>query len=351
MLADETDFVIGVDAHRDQHVAAVVRSQTGLALTGRAIPSDRAGYRAALCWAHQHAPGRRAWALESSGGYAAGLTRFLLAQGERVIEIDRPARNDTRGHLKDDGLDAIRAAQTALGRSQAALQPRRGERREALRVLQLTRRSAIDARRIALNQLRSLIVTAPDELRHELRQLTTRARLLRRCQRLRPTTSMTPAERANRIALRGCAQRIEALTAEAHILERELTTHVRALAPALLDEPGIGPISAAAILIAYSHHGRFPNEAHFARLAGAAPIPASSGLRPRMRLNPRGDRDLNRALHTIVIARRKHHAPTRDYLQRRTHDGKTGREATRCLKRYVARHVYRLLQQEATLAA
>lgn len=343
MLADETAFVIGADTHRDRHALAVVRSPTGLPVAEWVIDADPRGYRAALGWAQHHATGPRVWALEGTGAYGAGLARFLQAHGERVVEIDRPARNDTAGHLKDDRLDAIRAAQTALGRAKPPIQPRAGAHREALRVLLLTRDGAVDAIRVARNQLKALIVTAPAPLREQLRSLSD-TRLLERCARLRLDQRHAPDQRATRLALRACAQRVRSLAAEARTLEREILIHVRALAPQLLDEPGVGPISAAQILVAWSHPGRFPSDAHFAQLAGVAPIPASSGARPRWRLNRRGDRKLNRALHTIITSRRKHDPATIAYLQRRQADGKSSREATRCLKRYLARHLWRLLE-------
>jgi len=145
--------------------------------------------------------------------------------------------------------------------------------------------------------------------------------------------------------LRSLAHRIEAATAEADELERELLGHVRAAAPRLLDEPG-GPIVAAQLLVSWSHPGRVRSEAAFARLAGVAPIPASSGQTTRHRLSRGGDRQLNRALHTIVLHRRQHDPQTRDYIARRIAEGKSRRDATRLLKRYLARHLYRLLQNQ-----
>jgi transposase len=152
-----------------------------------------------------------------------------------------------------------------------------------------------------------------------------------------------------RLVLRSLARRVLAATSEADQLEREILAHVRALAPALLDEPGIGPIVAAQLIIAWSHHGRLRSEACFARLAGVAPIPASSGQTQRHRLSRGGDRQLNRALHTIVLHRRHHDPATRDYIARRIAEGKTAREATRLLKRYLARHLYRLLEQQPAM--
>jgi len=149
--------------------------------------------------------------------------------------------------------------------------------------------------------------------------------------------------------LRSLARRVQAATAEADELERELLAHVRALAPALLEEPGIGPVVAAQLIVAWSHHGRLRSEACFARLAGVAPIPASSGQTQRHRLSRGGDRQLNRALHTIVLHRRQHDPRTRDYIAQRIAEGKSRRDATRLLKRYLARHLYRLLEQQPTM--
>jgi transposase len=244
---------------------------------------------------------------------------------------------------KDDALDAVRTARAALASETLAL-PRSGEQREALRLLLVARRSAVDVRREALGQLRGVIVTAPDGLREELRTLPV-GKLLDRCSRLRRSSAMSSDEVATRLVLRSLARRIQMATVEAAELERELLGHVRALGPRLLDEPGVGPIVAAQLLVAWSHRGRLRSEACFARLAGVAPVPASSGQTTRHRLSRGGDRQLNRALHTVVLHRRQHDPVTRDYIERRVAERKTRRDATRLLKRYVARHLYRLLQQ------
>src|SRR5213076_3626556 len=200
--------------------------------------------------------------------------------------------------------------------------------REALRLLLVARPGAIDVRRRALVQLRSMIVTAPDRLRAELEALPER-RLLDRCSHFRRSSSCPVDELATKLVLRTLARRIEAATAEAEQLERELLGHVRALAPQLLDEPGVGPIVAADVIVAWSHTGRIRSEAAFARLAGVAPIPASSGETIRYRLDRSGDRQLNRALHMILVTRRRTHPPTIAYINRRMSDGKSRREASR----------------------
>jgi transposase len=343
MLADELDYVIGVDTHRDEHVLAVVTAPAGAIVAGMAAAANVRGYRELLRVAARPAPGRRAWAIEGTGSYGAGLARYLAGRGETVLEVSRTPRTERRLRGKDDTLDAARTARAALASERLAL-PRSGERREALRLLLVARRSAVDVRREALTQLRAVIVTAPERLRQELRGLPT-GKLLDRCSRLR-RTSVAADELATRLVLRSLARRIQAATHEAAELEHELLAHVRVLAPALLDEPGIGPVVAAQLIVAWSHHGRLRSEACFARLAGVAPIPASSGQTQRHRLSRGGDRQLNRALHTIALHRRQHDARTRDYIAQRIAEGKSRRDATRLLKRYLARHLYRLLEQQ-----
>ena len=344
MVADELDYVVGVDTHRDEHVLAVVAAPAGAVVAQRAVSTDSRGYGQALRFAQHYAGGARLWAVEGAGHYGAGLARYLSDRGEAVLEVGRSSRSERRLRGKDDQLDAVRAARAGL-RSEPLPVPRSGERREALRLLMVARRSAVDVRREALVQLRSVIVTAPDRLREELRGLPVQ-RLLERCGRLRRSPTAAPDELAARLVLRTLARRVEAATAEADELEREILVHVRALAPELLDEPGVGPIVGAQLIVAWSHRGRVRSEAAFARLAGVAPVPASSGQTRRHRLSRGGDRQLNRALHTIVLHRRQHDATTRDYIARRIAEGKSRRDATRLLKRYLARHLYRLLQHQ-----
>ena len=345
MLADELDYVLGVDTHRDEHVLAVVTAPAGAVIAGSAAPANTRGYRELLRLAERHAAGRRVWAIEGTGSYGAGLARFLAGRGELVLELSRTPRAERRLRGKDDSLDAVRTARAALASETLAL-PRAGERREALRLLLVARRSAVDVRREALSQLRAVIVTAPEPLREQLRRLPV-GQLLNRCSRLRRAGAAD--ELATRLVLRSLARRIQAATREADELEQEILAHVHALAPGLLDEPGVGPIVAAQLLVAWSHPGRLRSEACFARLAGVAPVPASSGQTQRHRLSRGGDRQLNRALHTIVLHRRHHDQATKDYIARRVAEGKTRREATRLLKRYLARHLYRLLENQEPL--
>ncbi len=347
MLADEVDFVVGVDTHRDQHVLSVVAAPTGAVVAQRSVAASGHGYAQALRFANEQAQGARVWAIEGAGHYGSGLARYLSGRRETVLEAGRGPRGERRLQGKDDGLDATRAARAALGNDELAV-PRAGQRREALRLLLVARRGAVEVRRRALVQLRSVIVTAPNRLREELQALPER-RLLERCRHFRRSSSLPVDELAAKLVLRTLARRIEAATAEATELEREILAHIRALAPQLLEEAGVGPIVAADVIVAWSHPGRVRSEAAFARLAGVAPVPASSGRTIRHRLSRGGDRQLNRALHTIVLQRRQHDATTQAYIARRVAEGKTRRDATRLLKRYLARHLYRLLQQTEPL--
>lgn len=347
MLADQVDYVIGVDTHRDSHSAAVCSS--GGAVTAEAtVAADALGYNRLLRFACEQAPGRRVWAIEGTGSFGAGLTSVLLERGEWVVEIDRPVRPARRNGAKSDALDAARAAREALSRKHLA-QPRRRGQREALRVLLTTREGAVTARTKAIAQLKALIVNAPDKLRQQLRTLS-REQQLSRCARLRTNPAHSAELHATTIALRSTARRALTLQAEAAELEAQLQPLVRELAPALLAEPGVGVITAAQLLSSWSHRGRFRSEAAFASLAGAAPIPASSGQLIRHRLNRGGDRRLNRALHTIVLSRLAHHPETKRYATRRAADGKTPREIKRCLKRHLARRLYRILEQGTPIA-
>jgi transposase len=291
MVAEMVDYVVGVDTHRDEHTLALVEAATEALLARRTVASNGRGYAQALRFAQGQAGGARLWALEGAGHNGAGLARFLSERGETVLEVSRSPRGERRLRGKDDQLDAVRAARAALT-SEPLPRPRSGEQREALRLLLLARRSAVDVRREALVQLRSVIVTAPDRLRDELRRLPVQ-RLLERCSRLRRSSGATPDELAARLVLRTLARRIAAATVEAEELEGEILALVCTLAPRLLEEPGVGPIVAAQLLVAWSHPGRLRSEAAFARLAGVAPVPASSGQTTRQRLSRGGDRQLN----------------------------------------------------------
>jgi transposase len=345
MLADLVDAVIGVDTHTDTHTAAVV-DRLGAHLATIEVRADAAGYARLIKLAVSKSPGPKvAWAVEGCGSHGAGLAAALAAARHLVIEADRPKKARRPGG-KSDLLDAVRAARQALAAPDPA-QPRTGDTREALRILLATREHATKTRTATVNTFKALILTAPEDLRAQFRGRPTTAQV-----RTALALSSRPGQLLSRQhlhqALRQLARQISDLDTT---LKTSLTTIrglVRARMPALLAEPGIGPISAAQLLVTWSHPGRFRNQAAFAALTGTAPIPASSGRTNRHRLNPYGDRNANRALHTIANSRLRYHAPTIAYAARRTAEGKTTRETRRCIKRYLARSIYRLMEHPET---
>jgi transposase len=332
MLADQLDYVIGVDPHRDTHALAIVDVRTGTIVVEASVAASSNGYVRALELAELYAPARRAFAIEGTGSFGAGLSRFLAGHDERVLEVGR-VRRERRSGGKTDALDAVRAARSVLAQTRPA-EPRAGGEREALRALMAAREGAVNAKRAGLCRLRDLLVTTPEPLRSELRPLT-RAQLLRRLVAVRPARHREVELRGAPQALRTVARRVHHLTAEERELAREIEKLTRTLAPQLLEQPGVGPLAAAQVVLSWSHRGRIRSEAAFARLAGCAPIPASSGQTIRYRLDRSGDRQLNRALHMILVTRRRTHAPTIAYINRRIQDGKSRREANRCLKRFL----------------
>jgi transposase len=267
MLEGRVEHVIGVDTHRDSHAAAVLDPTGGLVAQVE-IPSSQQGYEQLLRFVGQRAPGRRCWALEGTGCYGAGLASFLADQGEWVTEIDRPKRTG-RTQAKSDALDAIRAGREALSRDHLACPRQRGQR-EALRVLQVTRAGAVKVATDTRRHLKALLVTAPEPLREALRGGTW-LRQARACAALTTQPSDSVEYRATVRALRLIAERALAAQQEARQLGKELRVLVAAMAPALLAQRGVGPITAAQVLMSWSHPGRLRSEAAFAMLAGAAP--------------------------------------------------------------------------------
>ena len=343
-VSEIAEVVIGVDTHVRTHSAAVVDARTGAVLGELTVEATPAGYQDLVDFASEYSM-VRAWAIEGTGGHGAGLARLLARRGEVVAELDRPRRARRRNGAKSDPLDAVRAAREALSRATLGT-PRSAGDRQALSVLLAARRSAVDAGTDAQRQLFSLVIAAPEQLRERFRghKLPAMLRLSAR-QRISPGWDTETATTA--AVLRDLARRALALSSEAARHEQDILAIVRSWRPDLLSQFGVGPIVAAIVLCAWSHPGRIHSEAAFAMLAGAAPIPASSGQTNRHRLNRYGDRQLNRALHTIMLCRLRHDPATQAYAKRRTTEGKTPREITRCLKRYLARDLYRLLEHPA----
>ena len=341
-LSEIVEVVIGVDTHVRTHSAAAVDARTGGVLGEVTVEATPEGYQALVDFAGAHSL-LRAWAVEGTGGHGAGLARLLARRYELVLELDRPERARRRNGAKSDPLDAIRAAREALSRAKLGT-PRSAGQRQALSVLLAARRSAVQAGTDAQRQLFSLVIAAPEQLRERFRGQTLPAmtRLAAR-PRISPRWDLETATTAR--VLRDLARRALELSDEAARHEKDILAIVRSWRPDLLAQPGIGPIIAAVVLCAWSHPGRIRSEAAFAMLAGAAPIPASSGqTTTRHRLNRYGDRQLNRALHTAVLCRLRYDPTTQAYAKRRTTEGKTSREIKRCLKRYLARDLYRLLE-------
>src|SRR5437870_5233313 len=285
MLADQLDIVVGVDPSRDSHALAVVHVVSGAVVFESTVIADSDGYGQALRLVDQHAPGRRAFAVEGTGSFGAGLTRFLTVRGERVLEVRR-LRRERRPGGKPDAHASVHAARGVLTQQRPAT-PRAGGERQALQALVAAREGAVNAKRAGLCQLRDLLITTPEPLRSQLRPLT-RARLLQRLAATRPGGGRDPELRGSMLALRSIARRVLQLTVEERELARQIETITRRLAPQLLEQPGVGPHAAAQLVLSWSHQGRISSEAAFARLAGAAPIPASSGQTIRYRLDRSG---------------------------------------------------------------
>jgi hypothetical protein len=343
MLTDRVDAVIGVDTHKHDHTAALV-DQVGGERGLTTVPTTANGYRQLLRWACGLEPGRRVWAVEGTGSFGAGLTSFMLEAGESVCEVDRPDKPARKRGAKSDEIDALRAARQALQEKHLA-QPRRRGEREAIRVLKVARQEAVDVHAHAIVQLKAMVVSAPEGLRSQLRGLSGE-RLVRTCARLRVGQQQSREWSATVVAMRSLARLATAAKAEVTELTGRLAKQIEETAPQLLAEKGVATVVSAKVLCAWSHPGRLRSEAAFAMLAGAAPIPASSGQQQRHRLNRSGDRELNCALRTVVITRMACDPRTQAYFERRRQEGKTDREIQRCLKRYVARRLFRVLERD-----
>ena len=337
-----TEVVLGVDTHRDEHVVALLNPLGALIATS-SFPTTAAGYDTLLEWAQSFGDLHRA-GIECTGSYGAGLSRRLQAAGIQVIEVNQTDRHDRRKRGKTDTLDAQAAARAVLsGRAQAVAKTADG-RVEAIRVLRIARNSAVNAKVKAVNQLKAIIVVADPALRESLHGLGP-ATLLRRCTELEdPHPDATADQVAVITALRLLAQRISTLNTEADLLNTQIKALIADHAPLLLEQTGVGPDNAAALLIAAGDNpDRFRSEASFAARCGATPVEASSGQTSRLRLNRGGDRQANAALYRITLSRLRWHQPTIDYMNRRLAEGKTKREIIRCLKRYIARQLFTII--------
>lgn len=333
----------GVDTHRDTH-HAVVLDETGRQWADAEFPADSRGYQQLLTWLCGF--GRLgAVGVEGTASYGAGLTRFLVGHTVRVWEVNRPDRGTRRRHGKSDPVDAAAAARAVLAGTATAIPKAQTGGVEAVRVLHTVRAGAVKARTAAINTLRGVLVTTEDELRTALRGLPT-ARLAAACAALVPdnTAGCTDPARATRTALRELGHRVQALTREITRLGTQLETMTSHLAPATTALFGVGPDTAAQLLITCGDNpDRLGSEAALAALTGTSPLPASSGRTHRHRLNRGGDRQANKALHQIALVRMRHDPQTREYVHKRTQQGLSKRDIIRCLKRYLARKIYRTI--------
>jgi transposase len=343
MVADIVDAVIGGDTHRDTH-ALEMCAPTGAVIATCTIGNDDAGFAAAIGWIADHAPGGRVVVgLEGTRSYGIGLARALHAAELPVVEVERPARSQRR-RGKSDPIDAHLAALQVLRMHPDRLPvPRADGDREALAILLSARQEMTTTRTRQINRLRALLLSGDDTDRQLARGALTDTRL-QTIARRRASTGETTAGAVRRGEARRLAIAVRDHTRHLAANSRALTDLVDQLAPGLRHRPGIGPVSAAQAIVSWSHRGRCRNDAAFAALAGACPIPASSGRTTRHRLNRGGDRHLNRALHTIALTRWRTCPTTRAYITRRRAEGKTDREIRRSLKRYIARQLYRTLQ-------
>ncbi len=331
----------GVDTHGLTHHGAVI-DPIGRHLADREFPATMRGYQDLLDWMRSYGA-LAVVGVEGTGTYGAELARVLTTAGVRVVEVDRPDRKTRRMRGKSDPIDAYAAATAVLAGRASGTPKSRDGLVEAVRVLRVARRSAVKARTQAMNQIRGLLTSAPASLREQFSGIP-RAELVRTLARQRPGADLTGPTTATKAALRRLARRYRDLENEIAELDAEIGPLVNRAAPALLNVFGAGPETAGQLLTsAGDNPDRMRSEAAFAHLAGVAPIPASSGRTHRHRLNRGGDRAANNALHTIVLVRMRYDQRTRAYVERRTREGLSKKDIMRCLKRAVAREVYRAL--------
>jgi transposase len=307
----------GVDTHSDTHVAAAVDHNGGV-LGVEAFPARRAGYEDLLGWLAAFGSLDRV-GVEGTGSYGRGLARFLLDSAVEVVEVDRPNRQVRRRHGKSDPVDAVAAARAALSGSATGVPKHRNGPVEQMRVLLVARRSARSQRIQTLNQMRHLVLTAPEPIRVRFKDRYQRG-LVTEAARMRPRPGSDPVIYVTNLVIRNLARRIQHLDTEIKDANQILIKLLESTAPSLLDLYGLGPDTAASLLVsAGDNPERLRSEAAWAHLCGSAPIPASSGKITRHRLNRRGDRHTNSALYRIVITRMSSHQPTRDYVARETY--------------------------------
>ncbi len=333
-----TEVIVGVDTHKLTH-AAVAINALGARLGTMTIPVNGKGYQVLETWARSLGP-VRAFGVEGTGSYGAGLHRFLCQRGHAVLEVNRPNRQLRHQKGKDDPLDAESAARAVLA-GQATALPKSGTSTvEMIRHLKVARDTAVKGRTQAMQTLKAIIVSAPATLREQLDRLTGKMALLRHLVALRPGPLNSTTASA-KTSLRAIARRWLALDEEIRGHDAHLEPLTQQLAPNLVRAHGMGAGTAAEMLLLVGDNPeRIRSEGALAKLCGACPIPASSGKTSRHRLNRGGNRQANAALYRVVVVRMRGHQPTLDYVRRRTTEGKSKSEIIRCLKRFVAREIF-----------
>lgn len=330
----------GVDTHKEFHVVAVI-DDVGRILGTETFPATAAGYRSVERWLQRHGQVAKV-GVEGTGSYGLGLARFLAGRGVEVVEVNRPNRQLRRRRGKSDTVDAEAAARAVLNGEATAIPKAADGIVEAIRAMRVVFCSTRNARTRIANQIRDLLVTAPDQLRETLEPLDTDERVARAA-RFRCGESPDPTE-ATKVALRTLARQHQMLTTDLDDLRARLEELTAQANPALRRAVGIGPDVASILLVAAGDNPeRLTTDAAFAALCGASPVEASSGKHIGHRLNKGGNRDANHALWRIVMVRMTCHQPTKDYVARRRAEGKSQRFIIRCLKRFVAREVHQLL--------
>lgn len=342
IVETRTEITGGVDTHLDFHVTAVVDANGGT-LGVETFPVGAKHYAELVRWLESFGPVDKV-GVEGTGSYGAGLARHLRGHGVAVVEVDRPNRQIRSRKGKSDHIDAIAAARAALSGVASGLPKHRDGNVEAIRVLQIARRSATDERIQILNQMRNICLCAPDEIRSRFAGLSPKA-LINQTASLRPRkTSRDVIRYTTLIVLRELGQRARNLRQETVRLNQLLRPLIRETAPELLDVYGVGLDTAAKLLTAAGDNPeRLHSEPAWAHLCGVAPVPASSGKITRHRLNRGGNRQANSALYTVMLTRMRQHQPTRNYVAKRTAEGKTMGEIARMLRRYIAREIYKTL--------
>lgn len=343
-----SDVIIGVDTHKDQHVAFAIDGLGGAVGQPLTVDATNEGYAQLLAWALSLGD-VFAFGVEGCGSYGIGLARYLRRHGHVPTEVSRPPRaGERRLAGKSDAIDAEHAARAVLSGKGLVIPKLADGQVEAIRLVKIARDTAVKAHTTAIITLKAVLVTAGTELRAELEPLSD-FKLITACAQLDTSGPIGNPEVAMRHTLKSLAQRWLQLHEEIKAHSAHLKALTQAAAPKMLEAFGIGlDIAAQMLITAGDNSGRVRNEAAFAKLCGACPIPAGSGkTNGRHRLNRGGNRQANAALYRAVIVRMRWHQPTIAYVERRTAEGLSKKDIIRCLKRYVVRELYQLLPAES----